>query len=112
MADGEDRVVEVVAFFVCHTDLLHHAARTDVGGHREGNNLRQSQFLKAERHSRLGTFGAIALPPEFGSEPPANFDARRERGLKARTIQANETGEGCNSGNFYRPQPETMFLKV
>jgi hypothetical protein len=79
---------------------------------RERNNLREFQFIEAECQRGAGTFGRVAVAPEVGGEPPADFDAGREVGCEWRMSKTDESGECRDANNFHGPQAEAVLVEV
>jgi len=61
----QQRMVKVVGGVVNHPDLLHHATRTNVAGHRERDDFLQPERLEAKPQGRPGTFRRLAAVPVF-----------------------------------------------
>src|SRR3569832_578183 len=115
MADGQQRVIEVLGGIARHAQPLHHAPRTDVVGGGEGHDLEQTQEDEAERQRGTHRHRGITVAPEWMGQPPAELDARIG-GPKGRREfwdhQAGGPDERRHAGHFDRPQTETVARHV
>jgi hypothetical protein len=112
MAGVEAWVIEVLARRAGHTEALHHAAGALIGRNRKRNNLIEAQYLKSEINRRLCRFGGVAPPPMFESEPPAYFNARRERSFKGWHIETDETYKVGDPHYFHGPATKPVAIEV
>ncbi len=54
----------------------------------------------------------VPAAPVLGVQSPANLRAGRERSLKAWDGKANESSEGRDPRNFYRPKSKPVLLEM
>ncbi len=111
VAFGYSGMIEIVFGRVRHAELFHHAPRAEISDRSEGDQFRQGQAGKCEVRHGLRRFGGKAPPPSGAGEPPADFDARGERGRKARDREAREPEEVSRGFRFDGVEAPTALLK-
>src|SRR3954454_20405531 len=112
MTVRDARVVEVIAWVMCHAEPVHDGPRTDVRyrGHRD--NLEEARALKAESHGFPGGLSGVALAPRMPGQPVADLECRREGRLERLVEKAGEADERACADLFYRPHPEAVLRKA
>lgn len=108
----EKGVEKISGRVVAEADFFHDAARFQVVGDGDGDDLFQSELLEAVVQRRPRGFGGVALAPVIRGQPPADFDARGEVGFEAGDTQADESDELRPAPDFDSPEAEAPFLKM
>src|SRR6516165_2520621 len=91
-------MVEIVLRRTAHAEALHDLVRATIGGNRQGDNLAESELVKAviERVSRR--LGGIAAAPIGSGEPPGDFERRGERRLVGNDTETDDTDKARLAG--------------
>jgi hypothetical protein len=105
-------MVEIVLRRTAHAEALHDLVRATIGGNRQGDNLAESELVKAviERGSRR--LGGIAAAPIGSGEPPGDFERRGERRLAGNDTETDDTDKARLAGNFDDPLPKAVLLPM
>ena len=105
-------MVEIVGRIVLHADALHDADRAAVGGHREGDDLLQTQSGEAGIERSLGAFGGVTLAPMRAGEAPADLHRRREVRIEPRDREADKADERRDARHLDRPPAEPVLREM
>lgn len=112
MRRREERVVEVVGGIVSHAEFFHDAAGAEIGGDSEGDERGESESAGGVADNFAGGFGAEAVSPVSGREPPADFDAGSEMRGEGGDGEADVADEGVGGAEFEGAEAEAMALEV
>ena len=105
-------MIEVVRRIARHTELLHHAPGSQVGGDRERDDLVQRQGFEAVPHHGASALGGESLPPMRGRQSPGDFDAGCKVRHETRHIQADEADELSIATKLGGEQPKSALAKM
>lgn len=114
VAGRDAGVIEVKLGMVNHAQSFHHAAGGKVGGHGEGDDLRQAQGLEAVIEHGAGAFGGESATPVGIGQAPADF--YRAVGYsgdgKGQDLGADEADEGSILDQLGGEEAEAMTVDV
>ena len=112
MAFRQAWMVEVVTRIVCHADLLHHAAGTQVCWNGERNYTVEFQVLKAVAEYGACAFSRQSSAPAVKFEAPTDFYRGHEWRIERGNGKADEAGEGMIFKQLDGEGSETVKIEV
>lgn len=110
MADGQERMIEIVRRIMCHSDLLHDPARWRILRDGEGHQLGNLQLFERVGGDSARAFCRQAAIPKLWSKTPADLNARREVRLKPRHRKPDEAKKSLRFAQLDRVKSPAALL--
>ncbi len=107
---GNRWMVEIICGIASHVQALHDLLRGFVDGRRERDDLFNAQFIETELDRPAGGLGCVSVAPRATHEAPADLDSRREVGIKACLVEADQTDEARLIDYLHRPQAPALAI--
>lgn len=102
------RVIKIIPRIMQELQTLHESPGPLVAGCRKGNKLFKIENIKSICGRLTGCPKGDSLPPVLPTQPPADFDTRREMSHKLGYRQPGKPGKV--SRHLHRPQSPSIIL--
>lgn len=109
MVGRQARMVEITGSIMLQSDLLHYAARTDVGWDGERDELGKLEDRKGVLQNCRSSLRRQTTIPKRPSEAPSDFDGGTEGCFKPHIGNPDEPDEGRYSNQFGSKEAESML---